>query len=174
MISILITSFKDNLFIYYIIKMVVLFNKFPYLPGCLYAVMDDLISLIIVDRDSSRITEIAHIIGNLTEIEAKLFKANYEKALKSIPESKRRESGEYFREIMRRVVSPSKKPENNGVTHCSTNLNSPEKQASSNTRWSISREERRKILELMERGREEQKQRKKKNWCRLGLIDEFE
>ena len=49
-------------------------------------------------------------------------------------------------------------------------LNSPEKQSgdkSGGTRWSVSREDRRKILEQMERYREDQKRRKKQDWCRL-------
>lgn len=53
----------------------------------------------------------------------------------------------------------------------SSYFNSPEKQNSNSnsnsSRWTIPREERRKILELMERSRDDQKRRKKKDWCRL-------
>lgn len=51
-------------------------------------------------------------------------------------------------------------------------MNSPEKQSGS--RWTVSRDERRKILEQMERAREEQKRRKKKEWCRLEQVNEFD
>lgn len=54
----------------------------------------------------------------------------------------------------------------------SSYTNSPEKQSGS--RWTVSREERRKILEQMERFREEQKRRKKKEWCRLEEVNEFD
>lgn len=47
----------------------------------------------------------------------------------------------------------------------SSYMNSPEKQSGS--RWSVPRDERRKILEQMERARDDQKRRKKKDWCRL-------
>lgn len=56
-------------------------------------------------------------------------------------------------------------------------INSPGKLLNgigSGTRWTIPREERRKILEQMERAREDQKRRKKKDWCRLDCENEFE
>lgn len=62
----------------------------------------------------------------------------------------------------------------------SSQNNSPEKQggrhaSSQGTRWTVSREDRRKILELMEKAREDQKRRKKLDWCRLERsISEFE
>ena len=63
------------------------------------------------------------------------------------------------------------------VTNTNTSINSsytnsPEKQSGS--RWTVPRDERRKILEQMERAREEQKRRKKKDWCRLEQINEFD
>lgn len=45
-------------------------------------------------------------------------------------------------------------------------INSPEKQSHA-SRWTIPREERRKILEQMERARDDQKRRKRADWCRL-------
>jgi hypothetical protein len=57
-------------------------------------------------------------------------------------------------------------------------MNSPEKQArhqSQGSRWIVSREDRRKVLEMMEKAREEQKRRKKRDWCRLeSNLGEFE
>ena len=59
-------------------------------------------------------------------------------------------------------------------------INSPEKQLGDKsngggTRWIVSREERRKILEQMERYREDQKRLRKQDWCRLTrLKSEFE
>lgn len=61
---------------------------------------------------------------------------------------------------------------NTNTSVTSSYTNSPEKQSGS--RWTVSRDERRKILEQMERAREEQKRRKKKDWCRLEQINEFE
>ena len=56
-------------------------------------------------------------------------------------------------------------------------INSPEKQSNGGSgvsRWTVPRDERRKILEQMERAREDQKRRKKKEWfCEEGT-DEFE
>lgn len=131
--------------------------------------MNDLVSRVIKERDSGSIEELVQIIENFTDKEANLFKENYEKALKLLPEEQRNESEEYFNRIRRRLKRTEKAA---CVKSCNSIPDSPEKQASS-TRWSIPREERKKILELMERGREEQKQRKKKNWCQLEL-DEFE
>lgn len=133
-------------------------------------------------EENSKVYELIGLLSLSNEKEFKNFLKEFEEIVKKQQpkDVKTKELLEYICTEVKKSSQLGKKTPKTDLsmtTNTSMNsscINSPEKQSGSGTRWIVSRDERKKILEQMERARDDQKRRKKKNWCRFEQIDEFE